>query len=229
MTGPAQLTDKKPLAQRALQVYDQEGERAMLEFLAENRAEPPSGEKDYPRPANKQETRFYLLADGTIVQHSPRPANRQDGNLHIFSWAGKQDGRSVHETQTRPAALGPEEYSSLPAYLYSPRRVHAMLDWPNSESVRNAVTERAEEEARRRLGEEAGYETLLDQQDSLAHTPGLDPALREVFGEYDLPEHLLVQLDAEQQLLAGQAIERLPAGQFEQLVQAAARKLRENG
>ena len=211
------MTGTTPLAQRALQVYDRNGEKSMLEFLAENRAEPPSGEKDY------RETRFYLLGDGTMVQHST------DDNLHIFSWAGKQGSRSVHETETRPVALGPEEYLSVPAYLYFPRGVYAMLDWPNSESVRNAVTERAEEEARRRLGEEAGYGPLLNGHESIAVTPGLDLALREAFGEYDIPEHLLVQLDAEQQVLAGQAIERLPTGQFEQLVQAAVRKLRENG
>ena len=95
-----------------------------------------------------------------------------------------------------------------------------MFPWPNCLSIRNILMDRVEEEAQSRLSGEARYEPILDSSQQDLSAPGLQDAVLQAIGDYNMPGRLLDRLDGEQDLCADKAVELLPPDQFEQMVQA---------
>jgi hypothetical protein len=202
------------LADRAFSVYDEKGEQAMISFLVDNRDTGTEYEDPYKMG-------IFPLSDGSLIEIPP------EENTYL----------NPHRWETRPKELGG---SRIPPF---PMRAAAVLDWPNSETIRYRAVQRAAQEAMDELREE--YEkqgldpdsapmvedlyidTLMDTAEALAAAPGLDQAIRKSMEEPPyFRDDVLEFLDALEAEHAQDALHGLPEGQRHDLVQAAKEKIK---
>ncbi len=184
------------LSKQAFDIYDQDGEHAMMSFIVDHRDTDQDGERammsfivDHRDTAHDGtdlwQSGVYHLSDGSYLV-------RNDG-----AWRGPA-------RKTRPAALEQREYPK------APEQFRALVEWPNSYTIRqrameqialsaqNAFLESPEGRGTMELDEEdaAG---LLSQYEVMVIAPGIDAAVHEAIrkhGEVERPDH-------EMELLAG--------------------------
>ena len=113
------------LSNRAFEVYDEKGEPAMISFLVENRDRDTEYEDPYKMG-------IFPLADGSFIEIP----------------LGENSYHNPHSGETRPKALGD---SQIPPF---PMKSVVVLDWPNSETIRDRVIRKAAREAVDELREE---------------------------------------------------------------------------
>ena len=95
----------------------------------------------------------------------------------------------------------------------NPDRPEPMIDWPNSESIREEVLSMI---ANNNSSTEPNG-CWLDQQQTEQLAPGITREILEEIAQYNLPDHLLQQLDDEQRYIAAQVLEALPDDQQQRL------------
>ena len=202
------------LSNRAFEVYDEKGEQAMLSFLVDNR----DTDTEYQDPYKMG---IFPLADGSFIETSP----------------DKESYHNIHSWETRPKAL-PD--SQIPPF---PMKSVAVLDWPNSESIRYRAVQKAAQKAMDELREEYEkqgldpdsaprvndlyIETLVDTAEALAAAPGLDQAIRKSMEEaHSVRDDVLQFFDELEAEHAQDALYGLPEKQRHDLVQAAKEKIK---
>ena len=195
------------LARTALDLYDQLGEAAMIAFLTENRDPVPQK----PDEAHSWANRVFLLKDGSEVR--------------LTSQTTYAVGTGADPQDTRPATL------ATPLNPSPPAEPVPMLTWPNSESLWFEIMQLAHDAAEQQLGleprEKRWEDPLFPQTESFTIAPGMNEAILTTIQYYDLPDLLLSILDREIRINAQFATEEMPDGEFDLLVQATIKKLRE--
>ena len=197
--------DAAPLATQAVNVYDQDGELIMLDFIVANH----DSTRDNQEPSSNTGT--YNLADGTIVEHL------QDC---YFFWADRTDA-SLKNMEKRPATVKKEDFRF-------PGPVIPMVKWPNSISIQTAIIKAAEAQACRLLGISKTQDPVLNVHTSNGMAPSLREAVRDTIRdrEYSVPQELKYELDWEIELQAETAMRKLPSEEFNRLVQEALKRIR---
>ena len=200
------------LAERALQMYDEQQDLEFLRFLVSQRRQDQQLE---PVLRDEWERGICLLQDNSVVQlNDPRRQGETS-----FRW---HNGI----IESRPARMGP---GSLPTY---PGAVRPLLEWPSSETLRQTILQRLEQDAREEIIPDAdwnpGNEPILKEYDALKAAPGLNDAVLEFMRErYNMPESLLNMLDEEAQECARMIVGELPEETLTALQQAIEARVRE--
>lgn len=202
------MTTKPSLSMLALNVYNDQGEKAMLNFIINNRATLDNNGKD-PEKDPWKEDGEYLLKDNSAVHHL-----RSQGH-YLFTGPTHED-----LGETRPATLQLHEYPPYP-----PQNV-PMMEWPNSDSVATKIAEQVSREARSQLGIKENYENVLNDYERLILAPGLPKAIHQSFEEANT-NHMAEDLDNIENECADAAAGYLPEHEYEALLQAAMDKLRQ--
>jgi uncharacterized NAD(P)/FAD-binding protein YdhS len=110
-----------------------------------------------------------------------------------------------------------------------------MLDWPNSDSIRETLLEKIEVMARERAGMEPTFgETTLEASAALTAAPALDQAVRDAIEELNragdpYSGKLMDILDRHVEDCARDALQRIPEEQLEALVRDTAKMICPNG
>ena len=196
--------DTKTLAEHAFDIYDQEGEEAMLAFILKNEI-PPDNKDD-------MKSGFYELNDGTVIQHT-----------------GDQDLQyvTVHtETQAhRPAAI---PIDKQPGLL---EREIPLLPRPNSGDIIDTIMATAESRAREEVG--LIYDdNLLDLYQVVVLMPSLPAALRTAIGaqtQRPMDRYNSISVDNLIQHCTNDTLAAMPPSEYDKLVSAAKQKLEERG
>ena len=201
------MTNQPSLAQQAFTTYDTRGEYAMIAFLAKNLQQTEEAAQ------NAFTQGLFTLADGS----------RLDAATPGLYTIPQEDGDPPQLTRARTVTL------HRPQYLQE-TNVPMFPHWPGTHAVWCEVMWKAEEEAADRLGVTATNRDRADHpnlslQESFLAAHGLNNALTEAVKGYDIPDKLLCLLDNEVASTAEQALRDLPDGQFEQLIQAAMKKM----
>ena len=200
------------LAERALQMYDEQQDLEFLRFLVSQRRQDQQLE---PVLRDEWERGICLLQDNSVVQlNDPR---RQEETS--FRW---HNGI----IESRPARM---ESGSLPTY---PGAVRPLLEWPSSETLRHTILQKLERDAWEQIIPDAKWDPgdgpILKEYDALKAAPGLNEAVLEFVRErYDMPEFLLNMLDQETQECADMIVEELPEETLTALRQATEARVRE--
>ena len=196
--------DTKTLAEHAFDIYDQEGEEAMLAFILKNEI-PPDNKDD-------MESGFYELNDGTVIQHTG------DQYLQYVT---------VHtETQAqRPAAI---PIDKQPGLL---EREIPLLPRPNSGDIIDMIMATAESQAREEVG--LIYDdNLLDLYQVVVLMPSLPAALRTAIGAQNqrpMDRYNSISVDNLIQHCTKDTLAAMPPSEYDKLVRAAKQKLEERG
>lgn len=192
------------LAEQAFQVYDQNGEEAMLAFILEN--------EQNPQDPDNMETGLYLLTDGTAVEHTgDRPPHYS--TVHTGT------------PTTRPAKLSTEQQ---PGFL---NRDTALLQRPNSGDVIREIINQAESTARETVG--LIYDgNLLNLYDVVTLMPSLAMAIREsatAQNKGPFQRHSTVYLDQALKDWASDTLAVIPPHEFQRLIDRAQNVLEQKG
>lgn len=198
--------DLRDLTQKAFDIYDHDGEEAMLAFLIENEKQ--------PQDENDLEQGLYLLDDGTAVEHSG------DSHSVYIARYGRNRG------QTRPATIS---INDQPGFINTRTPVLAS---PTSGDVIKQVLAQAESFARQETGL-VFDDDLLTVYDAVKRMPGLDRALRLAIEAENKREpagrKMADYLDHIVERCAEDAVRLLPRKEFSNLIAAAVHKLEQNG
>ena len=190
----------------AIQVHDNQGEKAMLAYLLFARKHHP--EKHLWEPI----LGYCILRDGTSVRRIKRP------NPHYYYQWEDLDG--TFKSDERPATIA--ENPALPEPLIN------LVEWPHTDSIQLKVMEYARQEAGRRLGVNTKEENPNDAQ-TLATMHIMAPKVRKsvnnAIRQDRQPASITDELQALQEEYAQDAIGLMPLDQFEALVQQATRDL----
>ena len=195
------------LARTALDLYDHQGKAAIIAFLAQN----PEPRPQQPGQADPWAREIFPLKDGSEVR--------------LTSQTTYAVGTGADPQDTRLATL------ATPLNPSPPAEPVPMLTWPNSESLWFEIMQLAHDAAEQQLGleprEKRWEDPLFPQTDSFTIAPGMNEAILTTLRYYDLPDLLLPILDEEIRINAQFATEEMPDGEFDLLVQATIKKLRE--
>ena len=200
------------LAERALQMYDEQQDLEFLRFLVSQRRQDQQLE---PVLRDEWERGICLLQDNSVVQlNDPRRQGETS-----FRW---HNGI----IESRPTRM---ESGSLPTY---PGAVRPLLEWPSSETLLRTILQKLERDAWEQIMPDAncdpGDGPILKEYDALKAAPGLNDAVLEFVRErYDMPEFLLNMLDQETQECADMIVEELPEETLTALRQATEARVRE--
>ena len=197
------MNDSKTTAEQAFDVYDRNGEEAMLAFILVH--EDQSLNEDNLNPG------IYILNDGTEI-------HCLGGNHPSYS------AKHVNFPQNRPADI---PLDAQPRYI---NRTKPILTVPNSGNIMTEMMERAEAQARDELGmeDQKDDQTVLNLYDLIALTPHLDSALPAAIAEQTnkpLPGRKIYDyLDALVSDCTDTVIASLPPSEFQALVDQAKSK-----
>ena len=197
---------EKDLSQRAFDIYDHEGEEAMLSFIVDN-------EKMH-RDAVQPQPGYHSLSDGTAVEH----LGGQTPSLYLAHW-GRYNG------QTRPAAISPSN-QPRPIDFQAP-----LLERPNAKNIVNAIMDQVESIAREQVGLIHDGD-LITTYDVINIVPGLQHALAAAINlENQKPRghRLSDYLDAIVTNCTQDTISSLPDEQYQALIEKAKEKLEQLG
>ena len=199
------------LAERALQIYDEQQDLEFLRFLVAQRRQDQQLE---PMLRDEWERGTLILQDDSIVK------------LNDQFRQGKTSFRWPKGLASRPARI---ESGSLPAY---PPAVNPLLDWPSSKTLLHAVLKKLERDASDQImpnvNRNPGNESVLEEYDFLTAAPGLNDAILEFMRErYDMPDLLLNILDREVEECTGMIVKELPEETLTALRQATESRMRE--
>ena len=200
------------LAERALQMYDEQQDLEFLRFLVSQRRQDQQLE---PVLRDEWERGICLLQDNSVVQlNDPRRQGKTS-----FRW---HNGI----IESRPARMEP---GSLPTY---PGAVRPLLEWPSSETLLRTILQKLERDAWEEIMPDANWDPgdgpILKEYDALKAAPGLNNAILEFVRErYDMPEFLLNMLDQETQECADMIVEELPEETLTALQKATEARVRE--
>ena len=192
------------LAEQAFQVYDQNGEEAMLAFILEN--EQP------PQDPDNMEPGLYLLTDGTAVQHT-------GDRLPRYS--------TIHTAipTTRPAKLSTEQQPGLL------NQDTALIQRPNSGDLIREIMDQAESAARETVG--LIYDgNLLNLYNVVTLMPSLAMAIRESAAAQNkgpFRRHSTVYLDQALKNWASDTLAAVPPHEFQRLIDRAQNVLEQRG
>ena len=199
------------LAERALQMYEEQQDLEFLRFLVSQRRQDQHLE---PMLRDEWERGICLLQDNSVVQlNDPRRQGETS-----FRW---HNGI----IESRPARMEP---GILPTY---PGAMRPLLEWPSSETLRRTILQKFERDAWDEIMPDDDWdprdEPILEEYDALKAAPGLNDAVLEFMRErYDMPEFLLNMLDQETQECAGMIAAELPEETHTALRQAIEAKVR---
>ena len=197
------------LSKQAFDIYDEDGERAMMSFIVDHRNAVYDGTDLWLQGA-------YHLRDGSFLSRT-----------------GAEWRRIGYET--RPAALEQREYPK------APEQFRALVDWPNSYTIRqrameqialtaqDAFLESPEGRGAMELDEEdaAG---LLSQYEVMVAAPGVEAAVHEAIskhGEVERPEYEMNILEVYEDACTEDVEKAIPPEEREALTQAFTAKLAE--
>ena len=196
--------EPKNLADQAFDVYDRDGEEAMLAFILQHEHQGLNGDNLNPGR--------YILNDGTEIH-----------------WLGGNHpsyiARQVTFPQHRLAAI---PLDRQPEYI---KRTTPILHTPNSGDIMKELIERAENQAREELGlqEDPNEDTVLDLYDLISSTPNLSQTLRAAIDDQNqrkLPgRNMEYYLDAVVSECVDNVLRSLPTRERQTLVDRAKDKL----
>ncbi len=220
----AMTTEKaseKTLADESLETYDLQGQTAMMSFIMKNAAgRDMAGQGEKNRNQDRRSlwnAGMFTLRDRSYVAI----ARLKEGPVFITD--------REQEEHTRPAATDP---SRLPPY---PGPLLPMLDWPNSDSIRDILLEKIEVMARERAGMEPTFgEIALEASEAVTIAPGLDHAIRAAIEQLNQDEgtyrrRLLDILDQHGDDCAQNAMTRIPEEQLEALIGETSKMIGRSG
>ena len=203
------------LAERALQIYDEQQDLEFLRFLVAQRRQDQQLE---PMLRDEWERGTLILKDDSMVK------------LNDQFRQGKTSFRWHNGIASRPARI---ESGSLPAY---PGAVKPLLDWPSSKTLLHAILKKLEQDGWEQVmpnvnwdpGWDPGNEPVLEEYDILTAAPGLNDAILEFMRErYDMPDFLLNILEREVEECAGMIVKKMPEETITALRQATETRMRE--
>ena len=200
------------MAQRAMQIHTEGGDRELLRFLVKHRMQDPL--RDNMLKQAWEEGLFSLSDDSTVV------LNELWGEVG-FMWDDQMEARSTGiELRTIPDHPG----SQLPL----------MRTWPSSDSIIHAVLKRLERLQREVWNQlpdgppRSGNDPVMTEYDALMAIPELNREVLDfIRNDYDMPETLLRTLEDEVQECAEIIMWKLPKESLEKLRKATAARLRE--
>ena len=199
--------EQETLARRAFGVYDQDGERAMMSFITENRDERQDG-------TDRWERGIHQLKDGSQLLKIVR------------QWHCKGE-------QPRDAALEETEYPKTPmaraAVVPWPnsdtvrtRVMEEIAREAQEKFLGSPEGQKSEELAPEDIAE------LMDRYEIIVQAPGMDQAMALAMDEMgceDQPEYVMETLEAYEESCARRTRLNLPQGEIDALELAIARKL----
>ena len=197
--------DTRDMARKAFDIYDTQGEGAMLDFILRNERQ--------DQAQDDLEAGCYRLEDGTVIQHTG-----QDHPLYEALYGS-------NNLQTRPAATSLEHqppYLNLRAPIF-PTPTHA--------SIIKKILQEAESLAR----EETGLihdGDLITIQDAIRTMPGLQNALLNATAVQDrkpIPEDVRRYLHKAVADCAHDAVAFLDPAQYQDLFNTAKQRLERDG
>ena len=197
---------KKDLSQRAFDIYDHEGEEAMLSFIVDN--------EKRDRTAVDPQPRYHALSDGTAVEH----LGDQTTSVYLAHW-GRYNG------QTRPASINPSS---------QPRTIDfqaPLLERPNAKNIVNAIMDQVESIAREQVGLIHDGD-LITTYDVINVAPGLQHALTAAINLENQKPHghrLSDYLDTIVTNCTQDTIASLPEDQYQALIEKAKERLEQLG
>ena len=201
------MTDEptKDLAQRAFDIYDQDGEVDMLSFIIENEKRDQSAQDIEPG--------LFTLADDTAIQHLglQKP-------LYEARW-------SANNASTRPATM---QIDRLPPYIDMKMPV---LPTPNAGHILKEILDQAESLSRQEVGLIHDGK-LLTLYDALTSMPGLETALKLALDLQSRKPMTAQMKDHLNEIVTNcvqDTIDFMPEGQFHTLVGRANLKLEAEG
>ena len=195
---------KKTIANQAFEKYDQQGEAAMLTFIAENIKKPQATVN--PDWNNK----VFLFQDNSTIQQTPNSTYQ----------AKPPPDQYLLETQERPLTLSPAACPTIIPYIVP------MLPWPNSETLRLRVTEKIFDRAiELTTPSNTSYEDLPEHL-VFELAPDLVQNIINTTMNYDLPNYLRENIDSIMDDLAHDLLRQLPPNQRHALLEAAQTVLR---
>ena len=199
------------LAERALQIYDEQQDLEFLRFLVSQRRQDQQLE---PMLRDEWEKGTYVLQDDSVVKLNDQ---FQQGEIS-FQWR--------NGIESRPARI---ESRSLPTY---PGAMRPLLDWPSSKTLLHTILEKLELDAWKQImpdvNSEPWNERIMEEYDALTAAPGLNDTILEFMQErYHMSDFLLNMLDQESQECADMIMEELPEETLTALRQAIETRVRE--
>ena len=200
------------MAQRAMQVHTEGGDRELLRFLVKHRMQDPL--RDNLLKQAWEEGRFSLSDDSTVV------LNELWGEVG-FMWDGQMKARPTGiELRTIPDHPG----SQLPL----------LGAWPSSNNIIHAVMQRLErlhQEVWKQVSDgpsQSRKEPMMTEYDALMAIPELNREVLDfIRNGYDMPNTLLRALEDEVQECAEIIMWKLPEESLEKLRNAIEARLRE--
>ena len=197
------------MAQRALEVHRQGGDRDLLRFITSHRMQDGSGRGMLE--ANWEQGRFLLEDNSTVV------LNETQGEVG-FLWGG---GMTARATGIRLSELPPHPGSRQP-----------LLGWPSSESIMDQVLQQVERQMWKRVHEEdwrPGNDPALPEYDALAAVPNLHRRVLDIVRDrYDMPDDLLQQLDEEVRHCADMVMGEMTEEELAELQAATLARLKQD-
>lgn len=199
-------------AQRSLEIYDREGEEAMIAYLMfANRN--PDNQPLWDTFAT------CVMPDQSVVKlidtTEPESPHRQS---YQFQWTDEKG----KQTNSRPTSV----HKTLPP----PEPCQTAISWPHTDSIQLKIMERVHEEAHQRMDmpyNHDNYSTDDDYTLSMMHrlAPSARPAVNQAIDENSQPESIISDLEALEHDWVDEAIEHMEQADFENLVQNAIREL----
>ena len=196
------------MAQQALAVHQQGGDRELLRFITRHRMQDGSGRGILED--NWQQGRFLLEDNSTVV------LNELQGEVG-FIW---NDRMAARPTGIRLRELPPHPGNRQP-----------LLGWPSSESIMQAVLKRLEKEVQEQADGEPwspGDDPALPEYDAITAAPDLPRRVLELVRDrYDMPDALLQALDEEVRECAHLVMQEMPEEELEELRAATLARLKQ--
>ena len=200
-------------AQRSLEIYDREGEEAMIAYLMfANRH--PDNQPLWDTFAT------CVMPDQSVVKliDTTEPASPTKQSYR-FQWTDEQG----EQMNSRPASI----QKTLPP----PAPCQTAISWPHTDSIQLKIMERVHEEAHQRMNMPYNNDCHVKPDDnytlSMMHrlAPSARPAVNQAIDENSQPESIIADLEALEYDWVDQAIEHMEQADFENLVQNAIREL----
>ena len=182
------------MAQQALQVYDREGESAMLSFIAVN-IEPKQ------QPAWLSGHFHHVFKDDSFVERLAFPKGK---NSYCFTTRTELPG-NLH-SEYRNSEIDPGH-----AIPFPPPNI-PLIQWPDSAAVSHAVLKALEAEADPEWSDNRewpGNDPVLNEYQAHQAALPLMAVINQVMEAHSLPDHLLQELDDHLHQLAANAIQAL--------------------
>ena len=204
------------MALKALDTYDETGEKDMLKYLGQNLNKDLDQDVDHPHGVPHPESQTYHLTDGSTVLHLER--------TYIFSQPGLSP---AHTPTARKATYLPSQYPvTKPPEVNLIHRINSTSVWHNlMELIQQGIQEDIPAEPRHQHRLDPGNDPVLSAQECRVEVPSLYQTITQVLDAHITSDLLVQILDNELSRIAADVFHMLTKDQVDLLAQATISEL----